>query len=173
MKRFFLVLFFAFILLDVLPQNSLDCYRIFLADKQNSSYSVNEPERFLSQRAIDKRIRFNIPVTIEDLPVSETYIQQILTTDTNVRLLTKSKWNNSIVIYCPDESMINSISLFPYVNEIVAIGSYNNLFPQKNEVNLFSKEDVNLLYYDYGTKYPTILRYSSYFSLPHVGHLLP
>lgn len=156
MNRIFLVLFFAFITLDVLPQNSLDCYRIFLADKQNSSYSVNEPERFLSQRAIDKRTRFNIPITIEDLPVSEAYIQQILTTDTNIRLLTKSKWNNSIVIYCPDESIINSISLFPYVNEFEAIASFNDLFPDKKEEDVFSKEDADLLYYDYGMSYPQI-----------------
>lgn len=156
MNRIFLFIFILLITIDVLPQSSLDCYRIFLADKQNSSYSVNEPERFLSQRAIDKRIRFNIPITVEDLPVNEIYIQQILAINSNIRLLTKSKWNNSIVIFCPDESMIESISLFPYVNEIVAIGSYNNLFPQKNEVNLFSKEDVNLLYYDYGMSYPQI-----------------
>lgn len=67
-----------------------NCYRIYLSDKNNNPYSINNPSEFLTQRVIDKRSRFNIPVTEQDLPVNPQYKQQIMALDMQMQVLAVS-----------------------------------------------------------------------------------
>ena len=76
-KRIHLLLLWLGMVAAVSAQNPT-CYRIYLKDKANSPYSIDNPSAYLSQRAIDKRARFNIPITEQDLPVNPQYKQQIL-----------------------------------------------------------------------------------------------
>ena len=71
-------------------------YWVEFKDKKDSPYSVDRPEEFLSPRAIEKRQRFNIPITEQDLPVNESYIKQLLAIDKSMVLFTKSKWLNGV-----------------------------------------------------------------------------
>lgn len=100
------------------------CYRIYLSDKNNSPYSIENPSEYLSQRAIDKRIRFNIPVTEQDLPVNPQYKQQILAQEPLIQLLSVSKWMNTVTIYCPDSTIVPQILNLPFVDSIKAVGNY-------------------------------------------------
>jgi len=94
---------------------SPNCYRITFSDKNNSPYSVNRPEEFLSQRAIAKRERFNIPVTVQDLPVNPHYIDSILNFSSEPsQIISKSKWDNSVVIFYPETE-----SCYDIINEII------------------------------------------------------
>ena len=45
-------------------------YRVSLKDKVGTAYSVNQPQTFLSERAIERRNRQQLPVDETDLPVS-------------------------------------------------------------------------------------------------------
>ena len=47
-------------------------YMVFFKDKTGTSYSVSQPLGFLSQKALDRRIRQNINVVPADLPVNAT-----------------------------------------------------------------------------------------------------
>jgi len=87
-----------------------NCYRITFSDKNNSPYSIERPEEFLSKRAIDKRKRFNIPITEQDLPVNPQYIDALLNlrTDTS-QIIAVSKWNNSVVILYPETDNCHNI----------------------------------------------------------------
>jgi len=77
-----------------------NCYRITFSDKNNSPYSINRPEEYLSPRAIAKRERFNIPITEQDLPVNPQYIEAILNFSYEPsQIISKSKWDNSVVIF--------------------------------------------------------------------------
>ena len=88
MKRLLLILFVFGLVVSLFGQNpSPTCYRVYLSDKNNSPYSINNPSAYLSQRAIDKRTRFNIPVTEQDLPVNPQYKQQILALDSQMQPL--------------------------------------------------------------------------------------
>jgi len=90
-------------------------YWIQFKDKDNSSYSVNKPEEFLSPRAIEKRARFNIPITEEDLPVNSHYIAEVLKIDSGIVLFTKSKWHNAITLYAQDSFIMDKIMKLPFV----------------------------------------------------------
>jgi subtilisin family serine protease len=90
-------------------------YWIQFKDKQGTTFSVEKPEEFLSQRAIEKRQRFNIPVTEQDLPVNVQYIKQILALDTSMAYFTQSKWLNGITVYCEDEHIMDKIKQLDFV----------------------------------------------------------
>jgi hypothetical protein len=48
---------------------------VFFKNKTGSPYSITQPDQFLSQRAIDRRIRQGIAVFEEDIPVNPAYVQ--------------------------------------------------------------------------------------------------
>ena len=100
------------------------CYRIYLKDKANSPYSIDNPSAYLSQRAIDKRARFNIPITEQDLPVNPQYKQQILGLDAEMHFLAVSKWMNTATLYCPDSTVVPQIEALPFVDSVMAVGNY-------------------------------------------------
>ena len=91
---------------------------------------MNRPEEFLSQRAIDKRIRFNIPVIEQDLPVNPQYIESILNfSNEPSEIISKSKWDNSVVIFYPEMDNCQSIiaemmNHFSFIADTLPVGYY-------------------------------------------------
>jgi hypothetical protein len=78
-------------------------YWVQFKDKQTTAFSIDRPQEFLSPRAIEKRLRFHIPITEQDFPVSQQYIRQLLQLDSSMVLLTQSKWLNGVTVYCENE----------------------------------------------------------------------
>ncbi|MBO4488844.1 MAG: S8 family peptidase [Bacteroidales bacterium] len=146
-------------------------YRVYLSDKNNSPYSINNPSEYLSQRAIDKRIRFNIPFTEQDFPINPQYKQQILALDPQMQPLAVSKWMNTFVVYCPDSAIIPQILNLPFVDSVMAVAAYHlkdslvaepvpeNPTPMVCNTPTFSKDTL-----DYGFGFAQIAL--------HNGHLL-
>lgn len=122
-KRIHLLLLWLGMVAAVSAQNPT-CYRIYLKDKANSPYSIDNPSAYLSQRAIDKRARFNIPITEQDLPVNPQYKQQILGLDAEMHFLAISKWMNTATLYCPDSTVVPQIEALPFVDSVIAVGNY-------------------------------------------------
>ena len=50
-------------------------YFIGFTDRNGSTYSLQQPLQFLSQRAIDRRLRRSIPIMDNDLPVNSNYLE--------------------------------------------------------------------------------------------------
>ena len=147
------------------------CYRIYLSDKNNTPYSIDNPSAYLSARALAKRARFNIPITEQDLPVNPQYLQQIRVLDNDIQVLCVSKWMNTVTIYCPDSTKLAQISSLPFVTDILPVANYDLSIdyetPAANEtieplVPNQSKDTV--IPFDYGYGYPQIAL--------HNGHLL-
>src|SRR4051794_1400909 len=94
-----LVLFFSF-------NTSFSQYTKYLvkfSDKDNSPYQFNKPLKYLSQKAINRRTRYNISLDSSDLPVNPSYISQVLAQG-SVSYLSQSKWLNQILIYTTSSS---------------------------------------------------------------------
>jgi len=87
-------------------------YFIYLKDKNNSTFSVSEPEKYLSKRAIERRKKQGININIRDLPVNLNYIQTIK--NLGARILFASKWMNAVLIELP-ANHLNSIRNLPFV----------------------------------------------------------
>jgi len=141
-----------------------NCYRITFSDKNNSPYSINRPEEFLSQRAIAKRKRFNIPITEQDLPVNPQYIEAILNCSSEPsHIISKSKWDNSVVIFYPETENCHGIisdvlNHLSFVIDALPVAYYKLPFrteePAKKNVNYQSQTSKSILSsscdYNYG-----------------------
>ncbi len=97
-------------------------YRITFSDKNNSAYSFSNPQDFLSQRAISRRIKYNIAIDSADLPVNSNYIQQVLS-QSGATLHTTSRWNNSCVIFLEDTSTLQSITQLSWVLSVQKVST--------------------------------------------------
>ena len=71
-------------------------YLILFKDKASNTYTLNKPEAFLSSKSLERRTKNRITITQQDLPVSETYINQVKAT--GARVLFPLKWINGALI---------------------------------------------------------------------------
>ena len=115
MKKYTIVLLFTLLLSGSYAQDYAK-YWVQFTDKHNTLFSVDRPNEFLSQRAIQLRQKYQIPIAETDLPVNVTYIQQLLDIDSTMRLCTKSKWLNCVTVYCEREGVLDSILKLPFVH---------------------------------------------------------
>jgi len=115
--------------------NEGDKYFVAFTDKDNSPYSIENPEAFLSQRAIDRRERYNIPIDIHDLPVNPQYIEAVA--NIGVEISYPTKWLNGLVVQTDDPSKITEIEALPYVkNTVKNIFTGNDLKNKTDESSL-------------------------------------
>ncbi len=117
MKTFFLILGCTLLTGGLPAQNR---YAVQLTDKNNSPYSVNNPLAFLSQRAIDRRIKQNIAITEHDFPVNPSYVSQVAATGAVV--LNTSRWLNTVTIETSDPAVLAAISSLPFVQHVYNVG---------------------------------------------------
>ena len=126
-------------------------YVVFFTDKNNSSFSADDPEAFLSLKAIERRNKFDIPVTQKDLPVNNQYINQL--NDLGAEVFYKSKWLNAVLIQA-DDSLISHIEGKNFVlkTEFVAPGkkltNARTGYYNYNHADLRKKDLLNLLQND-------------------------
>ncbi len=89
-------------------------YRVTLADKNGSSYTLDRPSRFLSRRSIERRKRQGLSVDSTDLPVCPHYIREIETRKATV--VGQSRWNNTVLVEMRDTSEMQRIRQLPFVS---------------------------------------------------------
>jgi len=121
MKNFFAVFFLSVLFLSDLNAQ-FTRYIVKLKNKSGTPYTLTNPEAYLSQRAIDRRTRYNISIDSTDLPVTPSYIAQIKNTP-NVTILNVSKWLNSVTIQTTDPNAITTINNFPFVQSTSGIAA--------------------------------------------------
>jgi len=91
-------------------------YFVAFNDKEGNRFSLEQPAAFLSVKSLERRQKQHIPVTIEDLPVSSTYVQDVHSAGTLV--ICTSKWMNGIVVETDDAQVIAGIAAMPFVREV-------------------------------------------------------
>ena len=114
-----------------------DKYIIRFTDKNNSPFSISNPQAFLSQKAVDRRINQGIAVDLTDIPVNDTYIQGVAATGAAV--LNRSKWFNSVTIQTASPSVLAAISALPYV---VSTTNVARMAPSTSHHNKFDEESI-------------------------------
>lgn len=114
--RFFSMLFFSFLIFHYNSGSAqVPQYLVKLKDKKGTPYSVNQPSAFLSQRSIERRIKQNIQITEEDLPVTPSYLDSIRSVG-NVVVRNVSKWLNQVSIETSDPVALAKIANFTFVS---------------------------------------------------------
>lgn len=86
---------------------------VYFKDKVGTPFSIEFPLAFLSQKSLDRRLKYNIPVTVQDLPVNPAYIEGLR--GIGVEVLKVSKWLNCAVISVRDTSIMLKVRELPFV----------------------------------------------------------
>jgi len=130
MKALFTLIFGLLLTTFSFAQISPEKYFIAFTDKNNSPYSIENPQQFLSQRALERRERYNIAIDEFDLPVNPQYLEGVAAV--GVQLLNPTKWLNGVTIYTNDPSRLDLIANLPYVKSIRknVVKSENKIFPE-------------------------------------------
>ncbi|MGB1241412.1 MAG: S8 family serine peptidase [Chitinophagales bacterium] len=119
-QLFFTLFLFLNIGTTAYAQKSYTKYWVSFTDKQNTNHSLSNPETFLSQRAIERRMRFQIPLTNNDLPVSYTYLQKLR--QKGVKVLYTSKWFNGTIVSIQNPKLLKRLEELPFVKEVKPVG---------------------------------------------------
>lgn len=125
MKQHLAVLLFSLSCLWANAQKT--SYFVSFGDKDTASlesqatFSTLNPLQFISQKAIDRRQKFNLPIiTVHDLPLNEVYISQVLSK--GFQLQHTLKWFNGIIVSTITNN-IDSINKLPFVKSITLIAN--------------------------------------------------
>lgn len=131
---------------------------VWFSNKSATTHTLSAPATYLTQRALERRTRYNIPLDSTDLPVPLSYIEQVKNIP-NVTVLNVSRWLNAVSIQTTDPSAIISINTLPFVQSTSAIAarpvgvSKNKLTEDIDPLPVSSAkpQDVKTNYFDYGT----------------------
>lgn len=113
MRVLFSLLVFTLFVAGASAQQDTLKYRIRLKDKAATEYSLKYPEKFLSEKAIERRRKQNLPIDSTDLPVCRKYIDEIR--EQGVAIVVSGKWNNFVTVSCNDTALIDRIAALPFV----------------------------------------------------------
>lgn len=89
-------------------------YIVKFKDKAGTSFSINDPSKFLSPKAIDRRTKQHIAIDETDLPIVSRYIDSVRSSG-NVTVLDHSKWFNQVCIETSDAAALAKINSLPFV----------------------------------------------------------
>lgn len=157
MKKILLLLLTGFICFAGL-QAQFSRYIIQFKHKGATTYTLSDPSPYLSQRAINRRVRYNISLDSTDLPVPSSHISQIQNIP-NVTVLNASRWLNAITIQTTDVNAISAINALPYVQNTSPVAAregnrVKNKFPDDGKLQLNSAArtaQTESDYFNYGT----------------------
>jgi hypothetical protein len=88
-------------------------YLVYFNQKLNgNTFNISNPQAFLSQRSIQRRLNQNIAIDSTDLPIIPAFLDGIRNTGATV--LNQLRWLNGAIVDC-NESQYQAISNLPFV----------------------------------------------------------
>ncbi len=143
-------LFFLFIYCTAFSQ--IEDAWVYFKDKPNSENYLSNPLTMLTQRAIDRRTAQNIAIDITDVPIFQSYINQI-TISTGITVKAKSKWLNCLHVrgLQTDINLLKLLSFVEYIdfaNHALNAAKIASVKKLKNSP--INKTVATAVNYDYG-----------------------
>jgi hypothetical protein len=147
MKKLYILLL---LLVSSLAFSQEDAW-VYFKDKPNAATFLNAPLQMLSQRALDRRQNQNIALDTRDVPLEESYVNQINNV-VGIEVKAKSKWLNAVHVR-GTATLINSLKSFSCVERIDFANKLLNQSgkttkPYKNK--FISKTKNNKVAFSYG-----------------------
>ena len=116
MKKLSLLLIMLVAAMIMQAQIATNIYWVKFTDKANSPYSIDNPNEYLSQRALERRERLGIAIDEYDIPVNPQYLQAVA--DCGAQLLNPSKWLNGVSVYTTSQSVVDAINALEFVEVV-------------------------------------------------------
>ena len=116
MRKVTFLLLFLTAALFAQAQVATNIYWVQFTDKNNSPYSIDNPEAYLSERALQRRANQGIGIDEHDIPVNPQYLQAVA--DCGAQLINPSKWLNGVSVYTTNSGVIDAINALEFVVEV-------------------------------------------------------
>lgn len=97
-------------------------YIVRFKDKATNPFSLSNPSQYLTQRALDRRTKYNIAIDSTDLPVTPRYLDSLRNAGA-VTILNTSKWLNQAGIKTSDAAALARINAMPFVLSTTAVAA--------------------------------------------------
>lgn len=159
---------FAILMLLLFSLNSANAqftkHIISFTDKNNNPFSIQQPEAFLSSKAIERRNRQHLSIDSSDLPVNPFYLDS-LTDAGAVTILNTSKWLNQVLIQTSDATALDKIRNFTFVKKVTQAaprirnrdnGRQDKLRSEITPIRKSAKIMGGDNYFNYGSNYAQI-----------------
>lgn len=144
----------AFILLNLsLVTDAAESYRfrVYLKDKGEAGYTVDQPEAYLSEKAIRRRVRQGRPVDPTDLPIAPAYLDTL--TAAGGRPVVQSKWFATVVVSAADSLVADRLARLPIVDSVKWVwkGDWEagRPLPEKEDSIEYPADEPSSLVYGY------------------------
>lgn len=124
---------FLYSLSSSLQSQTFTKYWVKFKDKNSSSYSIGNPSAFLSAKSINRRTNQGIAIDMTDIPVNQTYINQVNATGAVV--FQRSKWLNAVIVIVSSPAQLTAINSLTCVLNSSPVGRF-----KKTKAD----EDINL-----------------------------
>ena len=97
-------------------QIATNIYWVQFKDKDNSPYSIDNPEAYLSDRALQRRANLGIAIDEYDIPVNPQYLLAVA--GCGAELINPSKWLNGVTVHVTDPAVIDAINALDCVSAV-------------------------------------------------------
>lgn len=138
MRKLSFLLLFLTVTVFASAQISTDIYWIQFTDKANSPYSIDNPEAYLSPRALQRRANLGIAIDEYDIPVNPQYLQAVA--NCGAEILNPSKWLNGVSVHVTDPAVIDAINALGFVSTVR--NCPNDLKAQEQKQRWFANESI-------------------------------
>ncbi|MDA3892190.1 MAG: S8 family serine peptidase [Salinivirgaceae bacterium] len=125
-------------------------YLVEFTDKNNASFSIDNPQEYLSERAIERRNLRNIDISEQDFPVNRSYTDSIL--KLNAKLHVTSRWLNSAVFLTNNDMFLIEANSCSFVKQISLVYEWSN----NKSANRINKWNMEYDPINYGQSYNQI-----------------
>lgn len=125
---FILIFFTGFVHLNAQTEDAW----VYFKDKPSHSSYINSPLKMLTQRALDRRIRYNISLDIKDVPIEASYVLQVKNTN-GIIIKARSKWLNALHIQGLQTDILNLLD-YNFVEKIEFSNKLLNTSSKSNKL---------------------------------------
>lgn len=98
-------------------------YWVRFKDKNGSPYSISNPSAFLSAKAMTRRANQGIQVDMTDIPVNQSYINQV--NATGALVFQRSKWFNAAIVIISNGSQLAAVNSLSCVLSSAPVNRYH------------------------------------------------
>jgi subtilisin family serine protease len=143
LKNKLVVLSFFLAVCNLFAQTEEDAW-VYFKDKPSANQFMNAPLTMLTQRSLDRRTRYNIPLDLKDIPVEASYVLQLKNTE-GIKILARSKWLNALHVQ-GSQTAINNLKENDFVVSVQfankSLNSSAKITNTKNTVQQNNKFEV-------------------------------
>lgn len=101
------------------------CFRVYLKDKGDSGYTVDQPEAFLSKESIRRREKTGTPVSETDLPIARSYLDTLVSA--GAEPVVQSKWFSTVVVTSKDSTVADRLKELAIVDSVKWVWKGSNV----------------------------------------------